>query len=188
MINKKILLFALILVLIGGGFCFSNVYTSSNKNTNKNSTPKLQNKNTNNSQSKEEKAPNFKLKDITGNQVSLSDYRGKKNVYLNFWATWCPPCKAEMPDIEKLYQQTKNSNLVILAVNAGEPRDTVKSFMKKSKYNFKALVDSDGTVSDIYSVISIPRSIFIDKNGYIKASRIGAISKQEMDDYIKMLK
>ena len=66
-------------------------------------------------------ALNFKLKDLNGVEVSLSDFKGKK-VFLNFWASWCPPCKAEMPDLEKLYQETKDSDLVILAVNIGEDK------------------------------------------------------------------
>ena len=86
-------------------------------------------------------AKDFKLKDLNGNEISLSQFKGKK-VFLNFWATWCPPCKAEMPDIEKVYNETKDSDLVILAVNINEKKDTVKSFIEKSKYHFTVLLDS----------------------------------------------
>ncbi|ETI89629.1 MAG: Alkyl hydroperoxide reductase/ Thiol specific antioxidant/ Mal allergen, partial [Clostridium butyricum DORA_1] len=95
------------------------------------------------------KALDFKLKDLDGNEVSLSSLKGKK-VFLNFWATWCPPCKAEMPEIEKLYQETKDSDLVILAVDIGENSNTVKPFIDENKYNFKVLLDSDQSVATQY--------------------------------------
>ena len=69
------------------------------------------------------KAIDFKLKDLDGKELSLSDLKGK-NVFLNFWATWCPPCKAEMPEIEKSYQETKDSDLVIVSIEIGEPLGT----------------------------------------------------------------
>lgn len=132
------------------------------------------------------KAPNISLKDLDGNQISLSDLKGK-NVYLNFWATWCPPCRGEMPDIEKLYQETKNTDLVILAVNLGEDKDTVKSFISSNKYNFKVLLDSDKAAAALYNISAIPSSFFIDKNGDIVATKIGAMSIEEMKAYVAAL-
>jgi peroxiredoxin len=130
------------------------------------------------------KATDFKLKDLNGKEVSLSDFKGKK-VLLNFWATWCPPCKAEMPDIEKLYQATKNSNLVILAVNLGEDKQTVKSFMDKNKYNFNILLDSEQAAAIKYNIVSIPTSFFIDENGTIVSKKIGPMNIDEMKSYLK---
>lgn len=129
------------------------------------------------------KVTDFKLKDLNGKEVSLSDLRGKK-VFLNFWASWCPPCKAEMPDIERLYEETKDSDLVILAVNLGEDKDTVKSFIDKNNYKFRILLDSDQTVAEQYSITSIPTSFFIDKNGIIVSKKIGAMTYEEMKDYV----
>jgi peroxiredoxin len=130
------------------------------------------------------KATDFKLKDLNGKEVSLSDFKGKK-VLLNFWATWCPPCKAEMPDIEKLYQETKNSDLVILAVNLGEDKQTVKSFMDKNKYNFNILLDSEKSAAIKYNIASIPTSFFIDENGTIISKKIGPMNIDEMKSYLK---
>lgn len=132
------------------------------------------------------KAIDFKLKDLNGKDVSLNDFKGK-NVLLNFWATWCPPCKAEMPDIEKLYQENKNSDLVILAVNLGEDKQTVKSFIEKNKYNFDILLDSDQDVAIKYNIVSIPTSFFIDKEGNIVSKKIGAMTLEEMKSYINLL-
>lgn len=127
--------------------------------------------------------PDFTLTDLEGNTVSLKDFRGK-NVYLNFWASWCPPCKAEMPDIEKLYQETKGTDLIILAVNIGEDKETVVNFMSQYKYNFKVLLDADSSVAQMYGVSSIPESIFIDKEGNLVNSQIGALTYEQMKAYV----
>lgn len=132
------------------------------------------------------KAINFKLKDLNGKELSLSDLKGKK-VFLNFWATWCPPCRAEMPEIEKLYQQTKDSDLVIVAVEIGEPLNTVKSFIDSNKYNFKVLLDSDQSVATQYNIASIPTSYFIDVEGNIVSKNVGAMNIDQMKAYIKTL-
>lgn len=133
-----------------------------------------------------EKAIDFTLKDLDGKKVALSDYKGK-NVYLNFFATWCPPCRAEMPDIEKVYQKYKDKDFVVLAVDLGEDRNTVKSFIEKNKFNFKVLLDSDQTVGEQYSTTAIPVSIFIDKKGNIVAKKVGAMTSGEMELNVKML-
>lgn len=132
------------------------------------------------------KAIDFKLKDLDGKELSLSDLKGKK-VFLNFWANWCGPCRAEMPEIEKLYQETKDSDLVIVAVEIGEPLDTVKSFIDKNKYNFKVLLDSDQSVASQYNIASIPTSYFIDVDGNIISKHVGAMNIDQMKAYIKTL-
>ena len=132
------------------------------------------------------KAIDFKLKDLKGKELSLSDLKGKK-VFLNFWATWCPPCIAEMPEIEELYKETKNSDLVIVAIEIGEPLDTVKSFIDSNKYSFKVLLDSNQSVSSKYGITSIPTSYFIDIDGNIISKRMGAMNIDQMKAYIKNL-
>jgi thiol-disulfide isomerase/thioredoxin len=116
----------------------------------------------------------------------LSDLKGK-DVFLNFWATWCPPCKGEMPEIEKLYQETKNSNLVIVAIEIGEPLNDVKAFIQQNNYNFKVLLDSDQKVSSQYGITGVPTSFFINKEGNIVAENIGAMNIDQMKKYIKTL-
>ena len=132
------------------------------------------------------KAIDFKLKDLEGKELSLSDLKGKK-VFLNFWATWCPPCKEEMPEIEKLYQETKDGDLVIVAIEIGEPLSTVKSFIDSNKYNFKVLLDTDNSVATKYNISGIPTSYFIDVNGNITSKSVGAINIEQMKEYIKAL-
>ena len=128
----------------------------------------------------------FELEDLAGNKVSLSSFKGKK-VFLNFWATWCPPWKAEMPDIEKYYQETKDTDVVILAVNVGEDRKTVESFIKDKGYNFKVLLDTTGKVSQLYQVTGIPTSYFIGTEGYLDNGAEGAISLEAMKKFVDNL-
>lgn len=132
------------------------------------------------------KAPDFKLKDLNGKELSLSDLKGKK-VFLNFWATWCPPCKAEMPEIQKLYEETKDSDLVIVSVDIGEPLSEVKSFIDNNKYSFKVLLDSDQSVATKYSITAIPTSYFIDEDGNIISKKSGGMDIDAMKSYIKTL-
>lgn len=193
---KKYLIVLIAAGLIGVSIFTVNTYNSSNNNA----TSSLENKDkgstTKNNTSKQPikinpniiktKAIDFKLKDLNGKELSLSDLKGKK-VFLNFWATWCPPCRAEMPEIEKLYQETKNSDLVIVAVEIGEPLSTVKSFIDSNKYNFKVLLDLDQSVAAKYNITSIPTSYFIDVDGNIVTKNAGAMNIDQMKAYIKAL-
>ncbi len=129
----------------------------------------------------------FNLEDLKGNKVTLSQYKGKK-VFLNFWATWCPPCKTEMPDMEKLYQETKDTDLIMLAVNVGEDKNTVQSFISKNEYNFAVLLDTKGEVSQLYQVKGIPTSYFIDTEGFLDDGTSGAIPLESMRKYVNKLK
>ncbi len=132
------------------------------------------------------KAIDFKLKDLDGKEMSLSDLKGKK-VFLNFWATWCPPCKEEMPAMEQLYQETKDSDLVIVAIDIGESLSTVKSFVDSNEYNFKVLLDTDQSVAAQYNISAIPTSYFIDEEGNIISKNVGAMNINQMREYIKTL-
>lgn len=116
----------------------------------------------------------FSLSDLGGRKVSLSDYRGKV-VLLNFWATWCPPCKAEMPGMEKLYQTFKdNPDFVMLAVDSQEQASVVQKFITDNQYHFKVLLDTDGQVNAKYSVQAIPTTYLIDRQGRVIAGKAGA--------------
>ena len=161
--------------------------TEEKPDTTNNTSPSDQNKTNTILENVKIKATDFKLKDMSGKEVSLSDYKGKK-VFLNFWASWCPPCKAEMPEMEKLYQETKDSDLVILAVNLAEDKSTVQNFIKDNQYNFPVLLDTDNAVASNYQVVSIPTSFFIDKEGNIVDKHIGTMSIENMKSYIINLK
>ncbi|MBI5892912.1 MAG: TlpA family protein disulfide reductase [Deltaproteobacteria bacterium] len=118
-------------------------------------------------------AKEFSLETMEGKKVSIGDFKGKV-VFLNFWATWCPPCKFEMPAMENLYKRYKDKGLEIVAVNLQEGADTVKRFMQKNGYTFTALLDSNGDVSAVYNVSYLPITYIIDKNGKLVGKAIGA--------------
>lgn len=131
-----------------------------------------------------EKALDFTLKDLSGNEVSLSDYKGKK-IMLNFWATWCPPCKAEMPDMQKLYEKHKDE-LIILAVNL-DPQNDVSGFVTDMGLTFPILLEGEAAVNEQYKIISIPTSFFIDEKGVIRSKSVGSINLETMEEYLKEL-
>lgn len=120
-------------------------------------------------------APDFTLENMRGEQVSLSQLRGKV-VIVNFWATWCPPCKAEMPSMEALHQTFKDDDLVLLAINVEkEGRKAVARFLQESPYSFPILLDTDSSVQNLYGVFQYPESFIIDRNGVIVKKVIGAV-------------
>ena len=120
------------------------------------------------------KAHDFTLPDMAGKQVSLSQYNGKV-VMLNFWATWCSPCKAEMPSMEKLYKAYREKDFVILAVSVDRKgKGNVDEFIKKNGYTFPILLDPDSTLSDHYQVPYIPATFIIDRQGRIVSREYGA--------------
>jgi len=125
-------------------------------------------------------APDFTLQDLDGNTVRLSDFRGKV-VFLNFWATWCPPCRMEMPDIEALHRKYRDRDVVVLGVDIQENANTVRAFIGEGGYTWTFALDTSGEVATIYQVRGIPASYFIDKKGIIRALSIGAMTGQTME-------
>jgi peroxiredoxin len=119
------------------------------------------------------KAPSFALKDLSGKEVKLEDYRGKL-IFLNFWATWCPPCRQEMPSMERLYTEFKDRGFTMLAVDLREGTGKVKAFKEKFKLSFPILLDSDGRVGLMYGVRSIPTTYLIDREGNMIGGALGA--------------
>jgi len=119
-------------------------------------------------------APEFNLKNLQGGQTKLSDHRGQV-VLLNFWATWCGPCREEMPSMEKLWQAYREQGLVILAVSTdsgGESR--IKNFVRRLYLTFPILLDPDGQASDQYEVSGLPVSFLIDRQGRIITRLLGS--------------
>ncbi len=125
----------------------------------------------------------FSHQDTEGNKVTLSDYKGKK-VILNFWATWCNPCKKEMPEMEKIHQ--KYEDVVILAINLDTEND-IKGFMNEYELTFQALLDTEEKVNDQYEVVSIPTSFFIDEEGIIRKKIVGILDYEKMEDNLEAL-
>ena len=126
------------------------------------------------------KAPDFELQTLTGETVKLSSLKGKK-VMLNFWATWCPPCKAEMPEMEKFYKEA-DKDIVILAVNI-DPQLDVKGFVDKNGITFPILLDKDDHVNETYQIISIPTTYFINSNGIIQNKFTGGMNYDAMKKF-----
>lgn len=119
-------------------------------------------------------APEFSLLDMQGNKVTLSQFKGKV-VIINFWATWCPPCREEMPSMEKLYRRFADKGLVMLAVNVEDDgKELVADFLKKAPYSFPILLDEDQSVQETYGVFRFPESFIIDRNGLVVEKIIGA--------------
>lgn len=119
-------------------------------------------------------APDFELQTLDGQSVKLSDLRGQV-VLVNVWASWCPPCRAEMPAIEHTYQAFRARGFVVLAVN---PTDwdklaDVQSFVAKNSLTFPIPLDQDGAVTRLYQVTSLPTSFFIGRDGVIREVVIG---------------
>jgi peroxiredoxin len=117
-------------------------------------------------------APDFTLKDLAGNTVTLSQYRGKV-VFLNFWATWCQPCRAEMPAMERLNEVYGSQNFVMLAVNAEEDAETVEAFLKEHPHSFTVLLDQEAKAQSLYGVYRFPETFLIDKRGKIVERYLG---------------
>ena len=117
------------------------------------------------------------LTDIHGDRVRLSDFRGKI-VFLNFWTTWCPTCRLEMPAMEKLHQRLKDKDFAMVTINIREPASVVKAFSKEYKLTFMTLLDLSGDVSTEFSIRSIPSTFILDKTGRIIG---GALGPREWD-------
>ncbi len=125
----------------------------------------------------------FNLTGMDGKTYSLSTLKGKV-VLLNFWATWCPPCRKEMPDMEKLYREFQKDGFVVLAVS-DEDRETVDGFLKKQPYSFPVLLDPDRKVNEAFDVEGIPKSFLFDREGRIVARSIDMRTEAQFRDMLK---
>jgi len=131
-------------------------------------------------------AYDFELTDLDGNVIRLSSLRGKK-VMLNFWATWCGPCRMEIPHMVELYDEKGNAELEILAVNVNEAPDKVRTFVQQNDMRFPVPLDTKGSIAGSYFVRAIPTSLFIDEQGIIVAVHVGTLTEQTLQGYIQQL-
>ncbi|OXS79357.1 redoxin domain-containing protein [Domibacillus enclensis] len=130
-----------------------------------------------------DRAPDFKLQTMDGEEVNLSDYKGKK-VFLNFWATWCPPCKAEMPHMQAFYEE-QPEDVEILAVNLEESTEKAADFAKQYELTFPILMDADGTVAETYEVYTIPTTYVLNEDGTVHQKIVGPMDEPMMQELIK---
>lgn len=134
----------------------------------------------------------FELKDQYGKTHTLSEYKGKV-IFLNFWATWCPPCRAEMPDIQKLYERSPKEGegaVIVLGVASpklGNEKDEagIKAFMDKNGYTYPVLMDAKGELFNAYGIRAIPTTFMIDREGNVYGRVQGALSGENIDKVVK---
>lgn len=121
----------------------------------------------------DKRIPDFSLKDLTGKKVEIKQYKGKI-IFLNFWATWCGPCKEEMPSLEVLHRQFKGENFVLMTISVDyEGLKPVQEFLNKQHYTFPVLLDPNGETLDLFEVKGIPITFIIDKKGRVIGRAIG---------------
>lgn len=108
--------------------------------------------------------PDFSLIDSDGKKISLKDFRGK-TIFLNFWATWCEPCREEMPAIEKLYQEYRNKNFTVLAINVKDRKQEALAFVKELKLTYPIAFDPNAEVASLYGAWGLPTTYLIGPNG-----------------------
>lgn len=130
-------------------------------------------------------APDFTIAGVKNENISLSDYRGR-NVILNFWATWCGPCRLEMPLFQDSFTEFDN-DITILGINDGESRNEIAKFINEIGITFDVGIDKTGEVKEDYLVIGLPSTYFLDTEGRIVAIHIGAMTKSQLDGYLDIL-
>ena len=129
-------------------------------------------------------AYDFALNDVNGSLIQLSDLAGQP-VIINFWATWCAPCRVEMPELEAAYQAYQEEELVILALDQQESAEDVAAFFEELGLNFTAVLDAEGTVSERYGVASIlPTTFFINGEGKVTAIHRGPMVQSQIEGYL----
>jgi peroxiredoxin len=129
---------------------------------------------------------NFTLTDLQGQKVQLKDYQGKV-VLVNAWATWCPPCRAEMPDINAYFQAHQTDGFMVLAVNAGDSLDKAASFAQSNSLAFPVLLDSNLSLLDSMGRHDFPTSIVIGRDGRVKYIQVGMFSPEALDAVVTPL-
>ena len=130
--------------------------------------------------------PAFTTQSLSGKTFSSEMLKGKV-VLINFWATWCPPCKAELPLLQKnIYDKIKDNNFAVLCISRGEKEDVVKKFIKQNKYTFPVFLDADTKTYNMFASKYIPRNFVIGKDGKVKLATVG-FSQEEFDEMIVLI-
>jgi peroxiredoxin len=131
-------------------------------------------------------AVDFVLNDFSGKSIRLSDYRGKP-VLVNLWASWCPPCRAEMPDLINYYHSHQAEGLVLLAVNSEDNSNSAQQFIREKQMPFPVLYDPNGTVERIFRTDGLPSTFLIDRTGALRFSWTGQISPSILEQRVTPL-
>lgn len=128
-------------------------------------------------------APELTLVDLAGNTVSLKDHLGSV-VLVNLWATWCPPCKEEMPTLETFYEKYKNDGFVLLSIDQEETLDVVRPFVEEYGLTFPVWLDENYQAQRVFNTMNLPSSYVIDREGIVRLMWIGGISKRNLEKYV----
>ncbi len=128
-------------------------------------------------------APEVQLADLDGIHQSLEKYRGQV-VLVNLWATWCPPCVAELPTLNDFYQEYKDEGFVLIGINQGETSEVVKDFVHQQKLLFPIWLDLDSQAGRAFATMSLPSSYVIDRSGMVRLEWKGAIERVMLDQYV----
>ncbi len=135
-----------------------------------------------------ERAPDFSLKTIDNRDIKLSDYRGKY-IILNFWATWCGPCRYEIPSLQATHETWQKAGVVILAINTQDGFENASSYAKAYGLTFTIPVDIPGKIAELYGVRGLPTTFFINSSGIITSIKIGPfINKEEIEQHMTSFK
>jgi thiol-disulfide isomerase/thioredoxin len=128
-------------------------------------------------------APDLALEDLAGNKVSLGDYRGSV-VMVTLWATWCPPCKEEMPTLEAFYKKHKGDGFVLIAIDQEETHDVVAPFVEQNGLTFPIWLDLAYLAERKFNASGLPSSYVLDREGRVRLMWVGAISEEKLDEFV----
>lgn len=131
-------------------------------------------------------APELSLTAVDGTEQSLADYRGQV-VLVNLWATWCPPCKAEMPTLQAFYEAHAADGFVTVAISSGDPADAVDAFVKQYGLTFQVWLDPNIASGQAFKTQSLPSSFVIDRDGVIRLRWVGEINRETLEEYVTPL-
>jgi peroxiredoxin len=130
-------------------------------------------------------APDFELFSLEGSSKHLSDFAGHP-ILINYWATWCPPCREELPLIQDRLDRY-SPDLVVLTINAGEEIETVRNYIEHENFSFQVLLDPEWKAEALYGIYAYPTTVFIDRDGLIQARYVGGLSEEILDEYLKLI-
>lgn len=134
-----------------------------------------------------EAAPDFAARTLDGEVIRLSELRGRA-VWLNFWASWCTPCRAEMPELVTVGREARQQGVILVAISTGESDETARDYLKRSGHTaLPAALDADGRVATLYQVRNLPTHVFIDAEGTVREVRLGSMDGEDMRTAVRRL-
>lgn len=180
----------LVIVLAVAGFLYTRLAPAAENDQLANKPTQSQDSSASSSQQQANPAPSFPMEDVQGNTVQLSDFLGQKPIFLNFWASTCPPCKQEMPDIQALYEQYGDQIQFVL-VNVGaamnDTREKAQSYLSEEKFTFPVYYDVDYQAITAYGLNSFPTSFFIDAQGNLVTYGRGMLSASMLQKGLNLI-